>query len=451
MMDPPSKKRKNPHFLTHPCLEPFLEKYRNLDNKVEEGLAICTVRLRELVAHADEWHPAVVKKELDEIKELNCRMLEDKLELTKHEDIMRLEAYKGMVKLYRDWGLIPEDDAFWKEFDTLRSLPSDPVVNEGIDLSADIDNSSADSREENDCWIPPSWLVAPTSPPSSLNKRELLKSIQRSKRLLFRDDSEDGGSHNSGADDGHNSEANRDSGCENSHEGVEENPDAGGNNEESDLDVYEEDEAEDKVYCYCHRGSYGFMVACDGLKCRYGGWFHLPCTGLAKVPEVLESWLCKSCKRKKGPRFDYSTKVIKTEPEDDGEYGVGPPATVTEAPTEVLSGNLSQAPTNASFEQCGVTGTDECNEMDEHGIQFIGIFENRPFIDRVIKQEIPDDYDDVQIQDSNSSGLVSREEAEVIEPREASRQAGRDHDGAPAESATYGLRSRRGKRSRQIE
>lgn len=25
--------------------------------------------------------------------------------------------------------------------------------------------------------------------------------------------------------------------------------------EESDLDVYEEDEAEDKVYCYCHRVS----------------------------------------------------------------------------------------------------------------------------------------------------------------------------------------------------
>lgn len=60
------------------------------------------------------------------------------------------------------------------------------------------------------------------------------------------------------------------------------------------LDEEEEDEEEDPhepKYCYCDRGSFGEMIACDNEDCAIE-WFHLECTDLARAPaENGESWL----------------------------------------------------------------------------------------------------------------------------------------------------------------
>lgn len=52
--------------------------------------------------------------------------------------------------------------------------------------------------------------------------------------------------------------------------------------DDDELDEEEEDPNEPK-YCYCGRGSYGEMIACDNEDCSVE-WFHLPCTGLKTVP-----------------------------------------------------------------------------------------------------------------------------------------------------------------------
>ena len=53
------------------------------------------------------------------------------------------------------------------------------------------------------------------------------------------------------------------------------------------LDDEEEDEEEEDPnepkYCYCGRGSFGEMIACDNEDCTME-WFHLECTGLRSVP-----------------------------------------------------------------------------------------------------------------------------------------------------------------------
>ncbi|KIK60865.1 hypothetical protein GYMLUDRAFT_167361 [Collybiopsis luxurians FD-317 M1] len=47
-----------------------------------------------------------------------------------------------------------------------------------------------------------------------------------------------------------------------------------------------------KVYCFCHRPSFGDMIACDEPTCKVE-WYHLACIGLAVAPEGV--WICDIC------------------------------------------------------------------------------------------------------------------------------------------------------------
>ncbi|KAK4545858.1 hypothetical protein LTR36_002422 [Oleoguttula mirabilis] len=67
-----------------------------------------------------------------------------------------------------------------------------------------------------------------------------------------------------------------------------------------DEDVDEEsehdpDDPNEPKYCYCNRGSYGEMVACDNDACPRE-WFHLGCTELREAPGEDEMWYCKECR-----------------------------------------------------------------------------------------------------------------------------------------------------------
>ncbi|TID15875.1 inhibitor of growth proteins N-terminal histone-binding-domain-containing protein [Venturia nashicola] len=59
------------------------------------------------------------------------------------------------------------------------------------------------------------------------------------------------------------------------------------------MDVDDEG-ADDTKYCYCHKVSYGDMVACDNATCK-GQWFHWDCAGL--ISEPPGEWLCRDCAR----------------------------------------------------------------------------------------------------------------------------------------------------------
>lgn len=70
---------------------------------------------------------------------------------------------------------------------------------------------------------------------------------------------------------------------------------------EGDLDEDEEsepgdpDDPNEPKYCYCNRGSYGDMIACDNDQCPRE-WFHFGCTGLREPPDEIEKWYCDECK-----------------------------------------------------------------------------------------------------------------------------------------------------------
>lgn len=50
---------------------------------------------------------------------------------------------------------------------------------------------------------------------------------------------------------------------------------------------------EEPVYCYCHRVSFGKMIACENEQCEGGEWFHFECLGLANAPRG--KWWCETC------------------------------------------------------------------------------------------------------------------------------------------------------------
>lgn len=68
--------------------------------------------------------------------------------------------------------------------------------------------------------------------------------------------------------------------------------------EEEGTSSHDPDDPNEPRYCYCDRGSYGEMVACDNEACPRE-WFHLGCTGLAEAPGEEEKWYCRDCV----PRF----------------------------------------------------------------------------------------------------------------------------------------------------
>ncbi|KAI0774538.1 hypothetical protein C8Q74DRAFT_1218285 [Fomes fomentarius] len=60
----------------------------------------------------------------------------------------------------------------------------------------------------------------------------------------------------------------------------------------------EEDEeggdADDELYCYCQKLSYGEMIACDNESCRFQ-WFHISCLNLPANQSLPDTWFCDEC------------------------------------------------------------------------------------------------------------------------------------------------------------
>lgn len=75
--------------------------------------------------------------------------------------------------------------------------------------------------------------------------------------------------------------------------------------EEEEESEHDPDDPNEPRYCYCNRGSYGEMIACDNTKCERE-WFHLECTELTDTPGEDETWYCRDCRpqfqRKRGGR-----------------------------------------------------------------------------------------------------------------------------------------------------
>ncbi|KJY00533.1 hypothetical protein TI39_contig323g00019 [Zymoseptoria brevis] len=58
---------------------------------------------------------------------------------------------------------------------------------------------------------------------------------------------------------------------------------------------HDPDDPDEPKYCYCNRGSYGEMVACDNDVCPRE-WFHLACTELREAPSEEDKWYCRDCR-----------------------------------------------------------------------------------------------------------------------------------------------------------
>ncbi|OBA23241.1 hypothetical protein METBIDRAFT_9529 [Metschnikowia bicuspidata var. bicuspidata NRRL YB-4993] len=63
------------------------------------------------------------------------------------------------------------------------------------------------------------------------------------------------------------------------------------------------EDADNNLYCFCQRVSFGEMIGCDNDDCQYE-WFHWECVGITSPPNDDEIWYCPDCapkmeKRKK--------------------------------------------------------------------------------------------------------------------------------------------------------
>lgn len=80
--------------------------------------------------------------------------------------------------------------------------------------------------------------------------------------------------------------------------GVEMNLKAVGKENLDDEDMGSEapdpDDPSQLKYCYCHRGEYGEMIACENEQCPTE-WFHLDCVGLGETPGNDVKWYCPDC------------------------------------------------------------------------------------------------------------------------------------------------------------
>lgn len=65
--------------------------------------------------------------------------------------------------------------------------------------------------------------------------------------------------------------------------------------DDEDSEPGDPDDPNEPKYCYCNRGSYGEMIACDNESCPRE-WFHLECTGLREPPDEAVKWYCDECK-----------------------------------------------------------------------------------------------------------------------------------------------------------
>lgn len=62
-------------------------------------------------------------------------------------------------------------------------------------------------------------------------------------------------------------------------------------------EIQEQDEDE-RSWCFCGEKSYGEMVSCDNKCCTYQ-WFHFPCVGITETP--TGRWFCPECIRSNNP------------------------------------------------------------------------------------------------------------------------------------------------------
>lgn len=57
------------------------------------------------------------------------------------------------------------------------------------------------------------------------------------------------------------------------------------------------DDADNNLYCFCQRVSFGEMIGCDNDDCKYE-WFHWSCVGITSPPKDDEVWYCPDCSPK---------------------------------------------------------------------------------------------------------------------------------------------------------
>lgn len=67
------------------------------------------------------------------------------------------------------------------------------------------------------------------------------------------------------------------------------------------------DDADNNLYCFCQRVSFGEMIGCDNDDCKYE-WFHWTCVGITAPPKDDEIWYCPDC----APKMEKRKKKRKT-------------------------------------------------------------------------------------------------------------------------------------------
>lgn len=60
-------------------------------------------------------------------------------------------------------------------------------------------------------------------------------------------------------------------------------------------------DASEPTYCYCHRISFGEMIACEHPECPTE-WFHFECVGLTADNRPKGKWYCKDCRKLLGKK-----------------------------------------------------------------------------------------------------------------------------------------------------
>ncbi|KAI5951510.1 YNG2 [Candida jiufengensis] len=67
------------------------------------------------------------------------------------------------------------------------------------------------------------------------------------------------------------------------------------------MDIQQGEDADNNLYCFCQRVSFGEMIGCDNDDCKYE-WFHWSCVGITSPPKDDEIWYCPDCRTKKKKR-----------------------------------------------------------------------------------------------------------------------------------------------------
>lgn len=67
------------------------------------------------------------------------------------------------------------------------------------------------------------------------------------------------------------------------------------------------EDADNNLYCFCQRVSFGEMIGCDNDDCKYE-WFHWSCVGITSPPKDDEIWYCPDC----APKMEKKKKKRKT-------------------------------------------------------------------------------------------------------------------------------------------